>query len=295
MLSVAMGVSLGTSSAAATPEQQVPETSKQEASNLSAYKAELNNDISERRRAVLRFNIGRILHNAGKYSKARSHYRAALDSEEMPSRLAARIQQNLGVLYHQQAQAVLQKSPEKSLKKTERAEHFYRSAMRTANDTSAVAGNQERLLHLRAKAEELKERRQKQKKSDSDKTNHKKDGKEGDKKDSARKNKKSEREKGKKNRNTNRKGGKKSADSETKPQNEQKASSQKKRGQQDQNKNKQKPETKDASATQKLDLTEKQARALLREMQKQTKDYREAIKQQQQRGKTDASQTERPW
>ena len=261
------------------------ESDRSDVSNLSGeelrrkmarFKDKLDQAGGERQRAALQFNIGRIRHLQDKHDKAVEKYRAALDQFRKSDQVAAAVYQNLGAIYHEQARSIVTKSPEKALKKIDRAEQYYIAAMRRGAGEQ-VGRNQEQLLLLRSKAERLKEHQQEQRQKDKrsadsendkekearrkDKTQDRED--KTDKRDNSRRKKKEEK------RNTQREQQKNSGgDAENKGRNEKKDPS---------------GSTKQAEkGAGDLRVDKEQAKALLKRMQERTEDYRKVLKKREQ-------------
>ncbi len=110
--------------------------------------------------AVDIYNEGLRLHREGDTAEAAELYNRAVNmSADMPE-VRGKSFQNLGVISHTVGREEMMGNPDKALKVFDRTEELYREAMRSDTSLKNVILNQQKLLHDRALAKEIKQMQQ---------------------------------------------------------------------------------------------------------------------------------------
>ena len=142
---------------------------------IEELKAEFAISTDSRRRSILYYNIGLYHQQLSWLDKARSYYQQAVNEEAVSSRIKARVEQNMGVMKHQQARELIeQKKFDTAIRVLEKdVKGFYQQAIREFPGLKGIGINIEWLLHDLARAKKLKkqqeEKETKQKQANQDK------------------------------------------------------------------------------------------------------------------------------
>lgn len=114
--------------------------------------------------AVDLYNKALKLQNENKIEKAAKLYNQAINRADGSPEVRGKSFQNLGVISHAQARAVMQKDQDKALEILKKSEIMYKEAMRSDTHLKKVILNQQKLLDDRVLAKKIKKKREEMKK-----------------------------------------------------------------------------------------------------------------------------------
>jgi Ca-activated chloride channel family protein len=161
-----MIVMTGFSPEASAQEKQLPDTSEKQLAVEGGV--EDPTAVSEKKvkkeTPVSLYNKALSLHMKNKKEEAAKLYRAAVNMSKVAPEVRSKAFQNLGVISHEKARAVMQKDPDKALKIMDHAEVMYKEAMRSDTHRKRVVLNQQKLIDDRRLAKEIKKRKEELKK-----------------------------------------------------------------------------------------------------------------------------------
>jgi Ca-activated chloride channel family protein len=110
------------------------------------------------------YNRALKLHTENKTEEASKLYKIAVNMSKVAPEVRSKAFQNLGVITHQKARAVMQKDPDEALKIMDYAEVMYKEAMRSDTKRKRVVLNQQKLIDDRKLAKLIKKRKEELKK-----------------------------------------------------------------------------------------------------------------------------------
>ena len=110
------------------------------------------------------YNRALLAQKSNKISEAVKLYKQAVNMSKVAPEVRSKAFQNLGVISHSEARAVMQKKPDEALKILDKAEVMYKEAMRSAPSRKSVVLNQQKLIDDRELAKQIKKKKEELKK-----------------------------------------------------------------------------------------------------------------------------------
>ena len=146
-------------SPSASAQDKMPATTDSKpliAGKSTAQVKEKTGQNQEKATPVDLYNQALALHMKHKTDEAAKLYRKAVNMSKVAPGVRSKAFQNLGVISHEKARALMQKDPDKALKIMEQAEVMYKEAMRSDTRRKRVVLNQQKLLDDRELAKKIK-------------------------------------------------------------------------------------------------------------------------------------------
>jgi len=152
---------------------------------------------SEAETPAVLYNRALKLHMEHKSEEASKLYKKAVNMSKVAPEVRSKAFQNLGVINHEKARALMQKDPDKALKIMDYAEVMYKEAMRSDIKRKRVVLNQQKLIDDRKLAKQIKNKKEELKKKQQQAQKKTKEAHDQQKKENQNKNKQKKKEKNK--------------------------------------------------------------------------------------------------